>query len=60
MSENTRDSERRNGDRRSAHNRKIHRRRENISVDVDKRARDDNRANYQRKGNRRTGKERRD
>ena len=60
MSEKDRSSDRRNGDRRSGHTRKIHRRGKNIPVDDDKRSDMSKRSEYQRKGSRRGGKERRD
>ena len=60
MSEKERSSDRRNGDRRDEHTRKIHRRGKNIPVDGDRRSDMSKRNEYQRKGSRRTGKERRD
>ena len=60
MSEKDRSSDRRNGDRRSEHTRKTHRRGKNILVDDDKRSDVSKRNEYQRKGSRRDGKERRD
>ena len=60
MSEKERSPDRRNGDRRGEHTRKIHRRGKNIPVDDDKRSNVSKRSDYQRKGSRRSGKERRD
>ena len=60
MSEKERSSDRRNGDRRNEHTRKIHRRGKNIPIGDDRRSDMSKRNEYQRKGSRRTGKERRD
>ena len=47
-------------DRRGEHRRSEHRRKQNLSVDVEKRVKVDQRGSYQRKGNRRTGLDRRE
>ena len=47
-------------DRRGAHRRSEHRIKKNLSVDVEKRTIVDHRKGYQRKGNRRSGQDRRE
>ena len=47
-------------DRRGAHRRSEHRRKQNLHVDVEKRTTVDQRRGYQRKGNRRSGLDRRE
>ena len=47
-------------DRRGEHRRGEHRRKQNISVDENRRTRVDQRSGYQRKGNRRSGLDRRE
>ena len=52
-------SSRRKEDRREDHRRQAHRRKQNLPVNEDKRNLVDQRSGYQRKENRRSGKERR-
>jgi len=62
MAEN-RDSQstrRDNSDRRDGHRRLEHRRKQNLSFDAEKRSIVDQRSGYQRKGNRRSGLDRRE
>ena len=47
-------------DRRGSHRRSEHRRKQNLSVDVEKRTIVDQLKGYQRKGNRRSGQDRRE
>ena len=51
---------RHSSDRRGAHRRLEHRRKQNLSVDIEKRTTVDQRKGYQRKGNRRSGLDRRE
>ena len=50
---------RRSKDRRDEHRRHLHRRKENLDVDVERRIQIDQRQGYQRKSNRRSGRDRR-
>ena len=53
-------SRRDSSDRRGSHRRLEHRRKQNLSVDDDRRVKVDQRTGYQRKGNRRSGLDRRE
>ncbi len=60
MADNRTESTRRSDSRRNQHRRVVHRRKQNLHVDNERRSIVDQREGYQRKSNRRAGRDRRE